>query len=222
MRPLTIALITFPVLCWAFEASIQSTSGGSNALIVKGIGLPREQFRSHLKSGLHSRFEFEFAATDNTRVLFKGNRTWKVYYDLWDEAYRVTTQETDGRESKKEFKSIDDLFKALENPQFDKIQFENKLIGSSGEIGILGLRMTLNPVSQETVERMKKWVNQRRVPGSSGALSPMAGRGGPETSAPRLGGLFNEILGREMNEAKRGSVWSFEETAKLNAKEGAR
>jgi hypothetical protein len=175
-----------------------------------------------LKSGLHSRFEFEFAATDGTHVLFKESRSWKVYYDLWDDVFHLTAQESNGSESLREFKNIDDLFSFLENPRFDKIQFASKSSGSSREIGVLGLRMSLNPVSQESVERMKKWVNQRRVPGSAGGMNPLASRGGPDTSAPHMGGLFNEILGREMNEAKRGSAWSFEGTAKLGVKDGSK
>jgi hypothetical protein len=203
--------ISFPNFSWAIEASMQPQGPGKVLVAVKGVEVPRELIQNHLKSGLHSRFEFELAAKDKAGLIFKTNQTWKIYFDLWDEVYRLTVEPG---ETKTQYKTISELFQALENPQFPLVELNERKPGPRGD-GELSFRVTLNPVSQETVERMKKWINQRRVPGSPevGSSSPKSTLS--ESATPRMGGLFNEILGREMNEAQNGSIWSYEGAAKL-------
>lgn len=219
MRFVSLSMIFLPVLSWGLEATLQPLQKNEAAIHIKGVEVPREQLKSHLKSGLHSLFLFEFVATvklpSKSQLLFKKKCRWKVYYDLWDEVYRVTVQEDDHTESKMEYKTLENFFTALENPQFQNLQtlVEVKNIPKNGTLGI---RILLNPVSQETVERVKKWVHQRRVLGSSGAVVfGVKGGGATQEGTPRFLSLFNEILGYEMNDAKQDSAWAFEAVAPL-------
>ncbi|HEY8272788.1 MAG TPA: hypothetical protein VIG33_17980 [Pseudobdellovibrionaceae bacterium] len=198
---------------------LQPLQKNEAAIQIKGVEVPREQLKRHLKSGLHSLFLFELAATlkssSKSELLFKEKYRWKVYYDLWDEVYRVTVQGDDNTESKMEFKTLENFFTALENPQFRNLQ-TLVVVKNFPKNGTLGIRILLNPVSQETVERVKKWVHQRRVLGSSGAVIFGAKSGeATQEGTPRFLSLFNEILGYEMNDAKQDSAWAFAGVAPL-------
>jgi len=209
MRKIVLVIfLLLPTYSWALEAILQNNS--QTFLVLKGIEIPREQLKKHLKSGLHSQFLMEAVATRKTEVLFKQVRTWKIYYDLWDEVYRVTAQ-TDGQSPvKSDIKNIDDFFGNLENPQFQKTSAWPPAQELLGDQVFFGLRIVLNPVSAETVERVKKWVHQRRVPAVPNTEMPTVGAASKSETTPRFAGLFNEILGYEMHDAQQGAAWKYE------------
>jgi len=217
---MSIFLITFfPLLSWSLEAHLVGLPKRDLTISVKGVTVPREALKGHLKSGLHSRFVFELAAIQGKTVFIKTSQNWKIYYDLWDEVYRVTVQEDGKKDSKIEFKTLEDFFIALENPSFENIHL-NEQFQTLPKEGTLGIRIVMNPVSQETVERVKKMVHQRRVPALSGAPSSAGRAGGPAgETAPRFPALFNEILGYEMSDAKQNSAWNFEAAMPFTLKE---
>lgn len=216
MKFFLFLLLFLPLPGYSLEVLIIGKQKNFEAVEIRGVEIPRESLKKHLKSGLHNQFFIETIATKESKILFKKTQTWKIYYDLWDEVYRLSTWEDGHILKKSEFKEVDVFFNALERfqiPREEDWPAPEELLDPKVRFG---LRMVLNPISPETVARVKKWVHQRRVPNSpSGMISLREGEApaqssGASAGTPRFAGLFNEILGHEMSNAQNGAAWKFE------------
>ncbi len=224
MRFLLWLVLAQSSVCLGLDATLKPGLKSKNkgvSIHMSGIAFSREQFRGLFMSGLSSRLEFVIEARVKDRSEFTIREEWKIYYDLWDEVFRVNIKSQQKVNAKMEFKSIDMLFQSIENPQFEGINLQFPLQDFADGSGVLAIRMSLNPISQETVERVKKWVNQRQVPGLNiASLSPQeAASKGKQSLAPQLSGLFNQILVYEVNNASQSAAWNFEGVSKITLME---
>lgn len=224
MRLLLWIILVQSSVCLGLDATLKSglKSKVNEATIrITGIAFSREQFRGLFMSGLTSRLEFVIAVRAKDRGAFNIREEWKIYYDLWDEIFRVNIKSQEKVNAKIEFRTIDMLFRSIENPEFESINLQFPLQDFADGSGVLAIRMSLNPISQETVERVKKWVNQRQVPGLNiASLSPQeAASKGKQGLTPQLSGLFNQILVYEANNASQSAAWHFEGVSKITLME---
>jgi hypothetical protein len=93
-------------------------------------------------------------------------RTCRVVYDLWDEVYRLKIS---GSGRTRDLAAVD-LNGVMRNcAQVVDLPVADKAILTAGKPHFLGVIVEVNPISQEMLEQMRKWVSR---PAGSTGISP--------------------------------------------------
>lgn len=124
--------------------------------------------RDKLKSGLPQRIVTRIYAfrRGNGRPVALSLQTCKVVYDLWEEVYRVEIERTK-HTSQHTFDSMDAVIDTCLRFQRVKVGRTADYGGLSGRSIYFGVLIELNPLSPETLERIRRWLAR---PGGGGRL----------------------------------------------------
>lgn len=144
-----------------------------------------EEFRRRVDGGLESRVEIGTRLLDaRGDVVGQGGRSCKLLYSLWDEQVFVSI--TDVGSTRARIMSFETVEPALEACA----QVRNLEVALAGALSLskgyrLQVRVVLNPVSEEMVERSRQFITNPR----GGA------RGRPNAVLGAVAGLFGEFEG---------------------------
>lgn len=170
-------------------------------VILKELNFPKT-LPKDLVSGLSNKVFFLFELSDDSKFRSQRVVNLSVKYDLWDENFKVHVRVGEGDSFSRKFDSLKEVLTFMGNLRIADLWSIKDLSKSS--VLILKLDALLNPIEEEQMEQIRKWVASNSV---SSPLDP-TGLGSAKIVAPaRLNKLFSEIFNRYSGGSNIASVW---------------
>lgn len=203
---LLLALYTTPV-AWAGEL-MPFKADGKVGVVIRDVRFP-ESFAKDLVSGLMNRIlvRFEITRTAGSPALEPFSRAARIgiRYDLWEENFRVETEVPGMNTTVTKVESKRAMSDFLSKLVFRKLWRIDELPPSATRDGFLiRADFLLNPIGQEKMEKIKKWVTQNSV---TVVQSSAGGVGVRTLGRARAGAMFNEIFGQISGGATEAAAW---------------
>jgi hypothetical protein len=181
----------FCLLCMGVAVAADLTPFRDGARIgahVRNLKLP-PALRRELRSGLTHRVLVRVELTADSRVLESRSAEVAVKYDLWDENFRLTVMSGTEVIANSVLTSEDQVLAFLDDVRLPQL-FDIARLQASREHALKG-EVLVNPVEQERLEMIRKWVAENSTPrgADSGAHTGQAPVG-----AAVSGDLFNRIF----------------------------
>jgi hypothetical protein len=218
----------FALIFWfgisAHAVEMKSETHGTRVEVsFSGLPLPEEELRKQMKSGLTTTFAAQLIVKGASST-FKTLRTFWIVYDLWEERYQVKVLEA---ETVQKFTSSDAeaVIGQLKSPSF-----QIPLLKEDAQAQLI---LTMNPVSREKMEKIRRWLAQNNVNLPSANAVSSKSTVNPETSikngvaekpptasaeAPnvnvspiagaRFSGVLAQVLDSELADSSSGA-WKF-------------
>jgi hypothetical protein len=184
------------VLCllWACVASaadlLPVREGDRIGAHVTGLRLP-EGLRKDLRSGLTTRMLLRIELLADARVVETRMVELAVKYDLWDENFLLTI--TPGGTPPRVLNADSEVLALLSDVSLPRLFELSRFV--AGREHVLKCDVLLNPIEEERLALIRKWVAENSVPSMNQGVD--AARGGPGPAAgTAYGDLFNRIFER--------------------------
>ncbi|MGZ6478486.1 MAG: hypothetical protein ACXWQE_04235 [Bdellovibrionales bacterium] len=209
-----VVILIFMLFNQSIQAMEIKASQKNGKLIIKAsaIPLPDEIFRKQIKTGLTTTVLTQLIVSVNKESRIQFPRTFLVYFDLWDEVYQLRTAEGEKVE-KKSLKDADLLLQQIQNQVF-----EIDAAALPSQFFDVSIRLTLNPISKEKKQKIRKWLAENNVGLPAGAnlnssgmavsTSADASKAPSPISGARFGGVMSKVLNSELDEETSGA-WIF-------------
>ena len=126
--------------------------------------------------------------SDGRLVLSEEREIW-VRYDLWEENYTLKVKKMEESISEKRFSSRSSTIEALRNIELYDLFSIDKL--RPLETFIFNANIVLNPVKEEKIELIKKWVAKNSVAPIDGSIG---GSRGSKVRGPSSSKMFKYIV----------------------------
>jgi hypothetical protein len=184
------------VLCllWACVASaadlLPVREGDRIGARLTGLRLP-ESVRKDLRSGLTTRMLLRVELITDSRVVETRMVELAVKYDLWDENFLLTI--VPGGAPPRVLNADSEVIAVLSDVSLPRLFELSRL--AAGREHVLKCDVLLNPIEEERLALIRKWVAENSVPSMNQGVDGT--RGGPGSAAgAAYGDLFNRIFER--------------------------
>lgn len=184
-RWVLVLLLVLPRLAGAEPEATEVRLDREDTRVVAGMDITpgfTETFRARVEGGLESRVEILTELRDREgAVVGRGLRSCKLLYSLWDERVYVSVRD-EGRDQAQlsTFVEVDRAIAACGHIRKLPVALFGALTLAGGYR--LNVRLVLNPVSDELVERSRQFVANPRG----------SGRGGSNAVLGTIAGLFSQ------------------------------
>lgn len=187
-RLVGVLLLSTLGVCGAVAGELAPFSDGVRlGARLKNLSLPAT-FRKDLRSGLTNRLLLRVELMAESRVIESKTVVLAVKYDLWDENYRVTMDAGQGMTTESVLASEQQMLAFLNDMPLPGL-FEMARLQRTQEHLLRGDAL-LNPIEQERMRMIRKWVSENSTQTPSSAARSGAAPVGAATS----GDLFNRIF----------------------------
>jgi hypothetical protein len=156
---------------------------------VTGLRLP-DGLRKDLRSGLTTRMLIRVELLEDARVVETRMVEIAVKYDLWDENFRLTI--TPGGAPARVLNADSEVVAVLSDVSLPRLFELSRLV--AGREHVLKCDVLLNPIEEERLSLIRKWVAENSVPPLSQGVEATRGTGPAAGTA--YGDLFNRIFER--------------------------
>jgi hypothetical protein len=189
-RLLGVLLLSTLGVCAAVAGELAPFREGTRLGVrVKNLSLPAS-FRKDLRSGLTNRLllRVELLAAD-AKVVQTRTVQLAVKYDLWDENFRLTLDAGQGSMTESVLATEQQVLAFINDVPLPAL-FDTARLQRGQDHQLRGDAL-LNPIEQERMANIRKWVaeNSTQTPGSGATTSAPVG-------AATSGDLFNRIFDR--------------------------
>ena len=171
-------------------------SGSQLGIEFEHVGFPTEQLRKDLRSGFTTTVLFR------VKVITAGETKSRdfivtVFYDLWDEVYRMSRSSSVGRELSS-YKSLDQVLVSLEGNRLTPIGLLSDL-PKSGDVRV-EISVFLDPIQKDRADVIRKWISENSVNTGfdRGKFNSLSVHGNP---------LFRSLLDTYLNEGLSTARW---------------
>lgn len=166
------------------------------------IHVPGE-IQRELASGLSNRWLMNLTLTVKGVPIQERNLEFSLKYDLWDEVYRLVLRIDDQERNRWQFATAEQFLQFFGLIKIPELFDASQLV--LAEPVSIRLRLLINPVSKERMEKIKAWVTQNSI------TVPSTQGGFPNGRVPngiRTNTLFNKIYEEFENGKSLSSAWS--------------
>lgn len=195
---LTILLTLTTASSFAAELVPLRSSGHLEARI-QGTSLP-ENFRRELTSGLTNRLMIRVTLHQAARELRGRSVEIAIRYDLWDEAFTMTTTLDGVSVDTVTYQEAQQVIHKLREIRLPEL-FPTSSVPADGEL-IMRALVLLNPIDRERMDAIRKWVAQNNKRSS---LDPAAAMGAGDASASNV--ILERIFEQYASGADVASAW---------------
>jgi hypothetical protein len=149
-----------------------------------------------IQSGLENRILFRIEVLAGTRQVVRTDVGLVVKYDLWDEIFYVRMLPVSGERKEVIFKRGDEVLRHIANLQLPAL-FALESLPRSGP-WTLKMEVFIDPVEEEKIDRVSKWVAANSAPNTVGLETPLAGKSNE---------LFNRLFEQYLRGHELAAPW---------------
>ena len=176
-------------------------TGQRLGVVIKAVKLPAT-LPKDLLSGLTNRLLMRVALVSQSQVLGQETAELDIKYDLWDEDFRLTLTVGDTVVVAKTCSSVQEVEAFV-----DDMRLPNLFARSEVPVGVratLRVEMLLNPIEQERMAAIRRWVAENST--YTSADTEVFGSG-KRVGSSRSNAIFDKIFEQYSGGAETAATW---------------
>ena len=159
-----------------------------------------DTLQKELTSGLTNRLHIRVSVADAREPLTQRIVEIAIRYDLWDEAFAVTTTPAGDSGKTQALANLAAVNAALATLELPRL-FDSALLPQTSDL-VLKVEVLLNPISRERMRMVRKWVAENNTPQIGG-----------DQGVPVSNAIFNRIFEQYAMGADVAAVWRTESSS---------